>query len=48
MSSATVRWVIVVAAALLLVGLLGWARGEDHHHGDDVGSLGSFETVIAH
>ena len=48
MSSAAVRWVIVVAAVILLVGLLGWARGEEHHRGDDVGSLGSYETVIAH
>ena len=47
MSATPVRWVIIVVAALLLVGMLGWARGAEHHHGDDVGSLGSFETVIA-
>jgi hypothetical protein len=47
MSSAAVRWVIVVAAVILLVGLLGWARGEEHHRGDDVGSLGSYETAVA-
>jgi phosphate/sulfate permease len=35
----TARWVFVVAAALLVVGLLIWARGNAHHHGDDVGSL---------
>jgi hypothetical protein len=39
--------IIVIAAALLLVGMLGWARGDDHHRGDDVGSLASFQTVTA-
>jgi hypothetical protein len=31
------RWVIVVLAVLLVVGLLAYARGRDHHRGDDVG-----------
>jgi hypothetical protein len=48
MSATAVRWVVIVVVALLLVGLLWRARGEDHHRGDDVGSLSSFETVIAH
>jgi hypothetical protein len=47
MSAKPVRWVIIVAAALLLVGMLGWARGEEHHHGDDVGSLTSYDRVVA-
>jgi hypothetical protein len=42
--SSTVRWVVAVAAAVLIVCLLGWARGEQHHRGDEVGSLG---TTIA-
>ncbi len=32
-------WVLVVLVAILLIGLLGYARGDKHHHGDDVGSL---------
>jgi hypothetical protein len=32
-------------AALLVVGLLVWARGDDHHRGDDVGSFGIGRTV---
>jgi hypothetical protein len=36
----TPRWVLVVLAAMVVVGLLAFARGRDHHHGDDVGALG--------
>ena len=35
------RWVIVVVAVLLAVGLVAWARGRDHHRGDDVGEHAS-------
>jgi hypothetical protein len=31
--------VIVAVAALALIGLLIWARGYVHHHGDEVGSV---------
>jgi hypothetical protein len=34
------RWVVAVAAALLVVALIAWARGTPHHRGIDVGSLG--------
>jgi hypothetical protein len=34
-----IRWVIVLAAALLVIGLIAYARGPEHHHGDDVGAL---------
>ena len=37
--STNLRWVIAVVAAALLVGLLVWGRGDEHHHGDDVGSV---------
>ena len=33
------RWILVVAALLLVVGLVVWARGDDHHRGDEVGAL---------
>jgi hypothetical protein len=35
----TWRWVVAAIALLLVVGLLGWARGDEHHRGDDVGSV---------
>ena len=34
------RWFMALMLILAVVGLLIWARGPDHHHGDDVGSLG--------
>ena len=39
------RWILGVLIALLIVGLLGYARGRDHHRGDDVGS-GSVATTF--
>jgi hypothetical protein len=34
-----IRWLIVIAAVLVLVGLIAYARGDEHHRGDDVGAL---------
>jgi hypothetical protein len=34
-----VRWIIVVVAVLVVVGLVAYARGPDHHRGDEVGAL---------
>jgi hypothetical protein len=31
------RWVLVVAALLLVVGLIAFARGQSHHRGQQVG-----------
>ena len=36
--SGVVRWAVIVVAALVVVGLLTWARGPAHHRGDEVGS----------
>jgi hypothetical protein len=36
-----VRWLIVLAAALVVIGLIAYGRGTEHHHGDDVGSHGT-------
>ena len=33
------RWFMVAVLILAVLGLLWWARGPDHHHGDDVGAL---------
>ena len=35
------RWLIVLVIALVLVGLIAYARGDEHHRGDDVGALRS-------
>jgi hypothetical protein len=33
-------WVIAAVVALLVVGLVAFARGRVHHRGDDVGAFG--------
>lgn len=32
-----VRWLLMTAAVLLVIGLIAYARGEKHHRGDDIG-----------
>jgi hypothetical protein len=45
--SITVRWIIAAVAAVLVLCLLGWARGVEHHRGNEVGSsLGTVATVV--
>jgi hypothetical protein len=41
------EWLLIVAAALLVVGLIAYARGAKHYHGDEVGSHG-VKIVIVH
>jgi peptidoglycan hydrolase-like protein with peptidoglycan-binding domain len=41
-----VRWLIIVAAGLMVVGLIAYARGPKHHHGDETGSHGTSLVVI--
>jgi hypothetical protein len=38
--SNAVRLAVVIAAAVLVVAMIAWARGNPHHHGLDIGSLG--------
>jgi hypothetical protein len=35
------RWMVVVAAILVIVGLISYARGPKHHRGDEIGSHGT-------
>lgn len=32
------RWVIVAVICACILGLIVWARGADHHRGEDVGT----------
>jgi hypothetical protein len=41
----TVRWLIVLVLTLVVIGLIAYARGQEHHHGDDVGALQSNHQV---
>jgi hypothetical protein len=40
-------WVMAVIVVVLVVGLVAFARGRDHHHGDEVGALGRAAPVTA-
>ena len=43
------RWVVVILVALLVIGLIAFARGPDHRRGDDTGegSIGATVLVIS-
>ena len=41
-----VRWGIVIAAALVLIGLAAYARGTEHHRGDEIGSHGTKVVIV--
>jgi hypothetical protein len=38
--------VIVLAAALVLIGLAAYARGPEHHRGDEVGTHGTKIVIV--
>jgi hypothetical protein len=42
-----VKWVIIAAAVLVLIGLIAKARGPKHHRGDEIGSHGT-KVVVVH
>ena len=41
------RWAIAALAALLIIGLIGHARGHEHHRGIDVGVHASGLPALA-
>jgi GH18 family chitinase len=45
-TSNAVRWGIVVAAAVLVIGLAAYGRGAKHHRGDEIGSHGTRVVVV--
>jgi len=40
------EWLIILACALLVVGLIAYARGPKHHHGDTLGTHGTKIVVV--
>jgi hypothetical protein len=40
------RWAVVVLVALLLIGLIAFARGPDHRRGDETGEGSIGATVL--
>jgi hypothetical protein len=45
-SADVIRWALVVALVLVLIGLIAYARGPKHHHGDDVGAHPSAAGLV--
>ena len=41
------EWLIIAVCVLFVVGLMAYARGPKHHHGDDVGTHGT-KIVAVH
>jgi hypothetical protein len=41
------EWLLIIGAALVLVGLMAYARGPKHYRGDEVGSHGT-KVVVVH
>jgi len=41
-----VEWMLIVAAGLLVVGLMAYARGPKHYRGDEIGSHGTKVVVV--
>jgi hypothetical protein len=42
-----VEYLLIALGALLIVGLMAYARGDKHHRGDEVGTHGT-KIVIVH
>jgi hypothetical protein len=42
-----VEWLLIAAAAALIVGLAAYARGTKHHRGDEIGTHGT-KIVVVH
>jgi hypothetical protein len=40
------RWAVVLAAALVLIGLAAYARGDEHRRGDEIGSHGTKVVLV--
>jgi hypothetical protein len=41
------EWLLIVAAGLLVIGLIAYARGPKHYRGDEIGSHGT-KVVVVH
>jgi hypothetical protein len=40
------NWVLLIACSLAVIGLIAYARGPKHHHGDELGSHGTKVVVV--
>jgi hypothetical protein len=41
-----IRWLIVLAIVLVVIGLAAYARGPEHHRGDEIGTHGTKVVLV--
>jgi hypothetical protein len=46
MAMRVIQWLLIIVGALLVVGLIAYARGPEHHRGDEIGTHGTKVVVI--
>ena len=46
--SGTGRWILAIVVIALVVGLLAYARGPEHFHGDEEGAMVGEVSVTRH
>jgi hypothetical protein len=44
--TSALRWTIAFAVGLILIGLIAYARGNEHHRGDEIGSHGTKVVLV--
>jgi len=44
--SDAIRWPVIILCAIVLIGLIAYARGPDHRHGNDFGSHGTRVVIV--
>ena len=44
--SDAIRWPVIILCAIVLIGLIAYARRPDHRHGNDVGSHGTRVVIV--
>jgi hypothetical protein len=42
-----IEWLLIFAAALVVIGMIAYARGPKHYRGDEVGTHGT-KIVVVH
>jgi hypothetical protein len=44
--SDAIRLPVIILCAVVLIGLIAYARGPDHRHGNDIGSHGTRVVIV--
>jgi len=44
--SDAIRWPVIILCAIVLIGLIAYARGPDHRNGNDIGPHGTRVVIV--